>query len=59
MRNKTRLKKALKEVDGIFWFEIKAAWILYHVNGIENALRYVVGLRSYRFDESKKLNRGI
>lgn len=43
-RNKTTLKKALKKVPANGWQQ-RAAFILLHVNGIDNALEYVSGLK--------------
>jgi hypothetical protein len=40
VRDKTKLRKALKETDATIW-QIKAASILFKINGIENALKYV------------------
>jgi len=45
MRDKTRLIKALNEVKASDW-QVSAASILYSVNGIDNALEYVCGLRN-------------
>lgn len=42
-RNKTSLKKALKAAQANEWQQ-RAAFILFHVNGIDNALEYVSGL---------------
>ena len=45
MRDKTKLKKALNKVPNLTSFELTAAKILLLVNGIENALEYVEGIK--------------
>ena len=43
MRDKTRLRKALREAGATAW-QWRAASILLAVNGIDNALEYAKGL---------------
>ena len=45
MRDKTKLQKALNAVYNLTSFELAGAWILLKVNGIENALEYVEGIK--------------
>ena len=45
MRDKTQLKKAINKVSNLTSFELTGAWILLKVNGIENALEYVEGIK--------------
>ena len=48
MRDKTKLQKALNAVYNLTSFELAGAWILLKVNGIENALEYVEGIKERR-----------
>ena len=45
MRDKTKLQKALNKVSNLTSFELAAAKILLLVNGIENALEYIKGIK--------------
>ena len=40
-----KLKKALKAVSNLTFFELTAAKILLQINGIENALEYIEGIK--------------
>ena len=48
-QDKTLLKKALKKAQANEWQQ-RAAFILLNVNGIDNALEYVLGLKEANND---------
>ena len=48
MKDTTRLRKALNAIKDLMRFEEVAARILLQVNSIENALKYVKGIKVRR-----------